>query len=728
MKILGLSAYYHDSAAALLVDGRVAAAAQEERFSRIKHDPSYPRQAIDACLRTAGVRGRDLDAVAFFEKPLVKLGRALDTTMAVAPRGLTRFARAMPSWFTDKLRFEQTLHKQLDFDGPFFYASHHESHAASAFFASPFEDAATLTIDGVGEWTTNAIGHGAGNRLRMLQELRFPHSLGLLYSAFTQYLGFRVNEGEYKVMGLAPYGEPRFVQPILDHLLDLRDDGSYQLNLQAFAFLHAESTIGPRFEAIFGQPARQPDSPLASFHMDVARSIQAVTEEVMLRQARYAKQVTGASKLCLAGGVALNCVGNGRVLREGPFDDLWVQPAAGDAGGALGAALVVWHHVYDAPRSSEAGDTMRGAYLGPKLDADSIPEALQAHNLTSEPLPQPELLRRTAALLAEGKVVGWCQGRMEFGPRALGNRSILADPRRMDMQSRVNQAIKFREGFRPFAPMVLAEHAPRWFDLGGSSPYMLLVTQVAAAQQREVDASITGLDRLQAPRSTIPAVTHVDGSARVQTVDGAHNPRIHGLLTAFHDATGCPVLLNTSFNLRDEPIVATPMHACRTFLASGMDALVLGDHLVLRPEGRPPTGAVPQPTPAPRVVDDAFLRTFGVGGGIILLALAALQTWRGHPAFLVVAVPALALLLPGLIAPRRLERVEGVAARFAHALGAFNGRLLLGLLHLAMITPLGLLRRALAGDPLAPTSTPIQGHWLPIDPASQDSERYRRLF
>jgi carbamoyltransferase len=733
MSILGISAFYHDSAAAIVRDGRVVAAAQEERFTRIKHDPAYPRHAIDAVMRAAGVRAADIELVAFYEKPLTKFDRILDTVMAVAPSGLRRWNDAIPTWFTEKLRLESTVHDQLGYTGRFIYAGHHESHAASAFFTSPFFDAATLTTDGVGEWSTNTIGLGSGRRLELLQELRFPHSLGLLYSAFTQYLGFEVNEGEYKVMGLAPYGEPRFVDLILAHLIDVKPDGSYRLNLEYFDYIYGESTIGPRFIELFGRAARAPADPLESFHMDVARSIQQVTEQVVLAQARHTARVTGARALCMAGGVALNSVANGKLIAAQIFDDVYIQPAAGDAGGAVGAALVGWHHALGRERSVVLPDGMSGSLIGTDFSEDDIAAALAETGLTAERMDEPQLYDAVAARLAAGDVVGWVQGRMEFGPRSLGARSILADPRRLDMQSRVNQKIKFREGFRPFAPAVLEDHAGAWFELDRPSPYMLLVVPVARWQRKPVspeDELREGLDKLWVDRSTIPAVTHVDFSARVQTVAPRANPRFHALLRAFQAQTGCPILLNTSFNLKGEPIVCMPIDACRTFLASGMDTLVLGNHVVRRPPDRAPTGQLP-PRPVFELLrTEAQLRTFGVGGGAILLALASLNAWWGHlgRAALLITISA-ALAVPGSVRPEALRGVEKVFARVGRAIGHVNGRILLTLLYAFVVTPIAALRRALGGDPLVDPRPPIEGgYWRAFSNRPDEPDRYDRMF
>jgi carbamoyltransferase len=592
MRILGLSAFYHDSAAALLEDGAIVAAAQEERFSRRKHDPSFPRGAAAFCLARAG---GPLDAVVFYEKPLLKFERILATSLAVAPRGFRAFAAAMPGWLHEKLWLPSLIEDELARLGaarvPGYFTGHHEAHAASAFFPSPFRRAAILTLDGVGEWTTTALGRGEGNRLELLREQRFPHSLGLLYSAFTYFCGFRVNSGEYKLMGLAPYGEPRFADTIFQQLLDLKADGSFRLNLDCFGFLYGQTMTNVRFAALFGAVPRRPDEPLTRLHCDLARSIQLVTEEIVLRLARTLHADTGEENLCLAGGVALNCVANGRLLREGPFRRIWIQPAAGDAGGALGAALAFHHLHHGAPRQADdEQDAMRGAFLGPEYTDGEIAATLAARGLSAERLEPSALYARLAERLDAGDVVGFFQGRAEFGPRALGARSILADPRSADMQRRLNLKIKFRESFRPFAPVVLAERASEWFDLDVASPYMLLTAPVASARRLPGAASApepachairdkageVWVERLHAGRSTIPAVTHVDCSARVQTVDRLTNPALYAVLSAFAARTGCPVLVNTSFNVRGEPPVCHPREALDGFLATEMDCLALG--------------------------------------------------------------------------------------------------------------------------------------------------------
>ncbi|MEO7724754.1 MAG: carbamoyltransferase [Chthoniobacterales bacterium] len=595
MNILGISSFYHDSAACLVRDGEILVAAQEERFSRIKHDSDFPKQAIAYCLQAAGLTsGSELYLVAFYEKPFAKFDRILSTSLALAPRGLRPFLKAAPTWIKKKIWLKEIIRRELDYQGKIVFPEHHESHAASAFFPSPFEEAAILTIDGVGEWTTSSIGRGSGNRIELLRELRFPHSLGLLYSAFTYYLGFRVNSGEYKVMGLAPYGEPRFRDLILAELIDLKPDGSLRLNLKYFNFLAGLTMTNRRFADLFEGPRRQPEMDLTQRHMDVARSLQAVVEEAMLCMARHAHTLTKSSNLCLAGGVALNCVSNGRILREGPFDKIWIQPAAGDAGGALGAALLAWHQFENKPReiSITGADGQHGSFLGPDYDAG---EFLRTRKITATELPNDDLFGEVARLLAQGHVVGWFQGRAEFGPRALGNRSILADPRIGKMQETLNLKIKFRESFRPFAPSVLRERVADYFELEEASPYMLLVAAVQPALRKNEAVSAARadfLERLKAPRSTIPAVTHVDYSARVQTVSAEENPRFHQLLTEFERQTGCAVLVNTSFNVRGEPPVCTPEDAYRCFMRTGMDYLVLGNFLVAK-AAQPKTATSP---------------------------------------------------------------------------------------------------------------------------------------
>ena len=583
-RILGISAYYHDAAAALAEDGRVTAAAQEERFTRRRHDPDFPASAARWCLESAGLELGDLDAVVFYDKPFLKFERLLETYLACAPRGLPSFVAAMPVWIKEKLLLKTELRRALralpggELARPrLLFSEHHLSHAASAFYPSPFERAAVLCLDGVGEWATTSAWVGAGTRVEPRWELHFPHSLGLLYSAFTYYTGFRVNSGEYKMMGLAPYGEPRYAKLIREHLVDVKPDGTFRLDMRYFGYATALRMTTPRFDALFGGPPRAPDAPVDQRSMDLAASIQQVTDDIVLRLARTLRRETGERALCLAGGVALNCVSNGLLLREGVFDELWIQPAAGDAGGALGAALVAWHEAGGARLpAGPGGDGMGGAYLGPAWTDDEIEAFCRGHGLPYERLEPAALVERTAARLAEGAVVGWMQGRMEFGPRALGNRSILADPRSPAMQRKLNLAIKFRESFRPFAPAVAVEQVAEHFDLGSPSPYMLLVAPVRGFEPQPPGAAPQGLERLQGVRSPLPAVTHVDGSARIQTVDRSTNPLFHALIDAFASKTGVPALVNTSFNVRGEPIVCSPTDAYRCFMATAMDVLVMG--------------------------------------------------------------------------------------------------------------------------------------------------------
>ena len=592
ISILGISAYYHDSAAVLLVDGGIVAAAQEERFTRKKHDAGFPANAIKYCLEEAGLALDDVDHVVFYDKPLLKFERLLETYLTYAPRGFRSFVAAMPIWLKEKLFLKTTLRRELAaLSGiaenelpPLLFSEHHEAHAASAFFPSPFSKAAVLCLDGVGEWATTSVWLGDHNRLTAQWEIDFPHSLGLLYSAFTYYTGFRVNSGEYKLMGLAPYGEPRYVDLMRDELIDLKADGTFRLNMAYCNYTTGLSMTGKRLHKLFGAPPRKPESALSQREMDIARSIQALTEEIVLRLANTVHAETGAEYLCLAGGVALNCVSNGRLLREGPYRDIWIQPAAGDAGGALGAALVTWHHYLDQPRSAGGnGDSMRGAYLGPRYSNAQITACLDAIGAPYKRLDDAELLPEVAALLDDEKVVGWFSGRMEFGPRALGARSIIGDPRSAKMQSAMNLKIKYRESFRPFAPAVLAEKVSDWFTLDRESPYMLIVAPVDPARRRTLTAeqqNQAGLEKLGVPRSEIPAVTHVDYTARIQTVHADTNPRFHELIEHFEARTGCPLLINTSFNVRGEPLVASPEDAYRCFMRTEMDYLVMENILL----------------------------------------------------------------------------------------------------------------------------------------------------
>jgi carbamoyltransferase len=597
-RILGISAFYHDSAAALVVDGRIVAAAQEERFTRIKHDPRFPTLAIRYCLDQAGLKANDLDHVVFYEKPFIKFERLLETYLAFAPRGYNSFRLAIPLWLKEKL-FQKHLLRQslkeidpdIDWERRLLFTDHHQSHAASAFFASPFDEAAVLTLDGVGEWTTTASGFGQGNELDITREIHFPHSIGLLYSAFTYYTGFKVNSGEYKLMGLAPYGEPKYLDEIFDHLVDLKDDGSYRLDLRYFNYCTGLTMTTERFHGLFGGAPRKPEEWLNQRHMDLAASIQKATEEIVLRLARSAARQTGSSNLCLAGGVALNCVANGKILRDGSFKNIWIQPAAGDAGGALGAALAAHHQFNGAPRQANGiTDSMSGSYLGPVYEQADIEARLRKAGGRFTVVNDQDLISSTVQSLVDEKAVGWFQGRMEFGPRALGARSILGDPRSATMQKSLNLRVKYRESFRPFAPAILREDVADWFDLSADSPYMLLVADVVERRRRAMTAkeqALFGIDKLNVSRSEIPAVTHVDYSARVQTVHADTNSRFHTLIAAFKARTGCPVLINTSFNVRGEPIVGTPEDAFRCFMGSDIEVLVIGNCL-LRKEDQDP--------------------------------------------------------------------------------------------------------------------------------------------
>lgn len=604
--ILGLSAFYHDSAAALVVDGRIVAAAQEERFSRVKHDAGFPRRAVEYCLAEGGLAAEDLDHVVFYEKPFLKFERLLETYLATAPLGFRSFLAAIPVWVHEKLRQGAVLREGLGggYRRRLVFTEHHEAHAASAFFPSPFDEAAILTLDGVGEWATAASGRGRGRAIELDRELRFPHSLGLLYSAFTYFAGFKVNGGEYKLMGLAPFGEPRYEGLIREKLVDLKPDGSFRLDLSYFDYCTGLTMTSRRFERLFGGPPRRPESTLTQRECDLAASIQQVAEEVVLRMARDLRARSGLRNLCLAGGVALNCVANGRLLREGPFERLWIQPAAGDAGGALGAALFVWHQLLENERRPLPDDAQSASLLGPACAEAEIERALRAAGAAYRRCAgEDELCAEVARLVAGGKVVAWVQGRMEFGPRALGSRSILGDARDPGMQSMMNLKIKFRESFRPFAPAVLRERASEWFELSDDvdSPYMLLVAGVHRSKRVATQGGGTGLDRVREVRSAIPAVTHVDHSARIQTVDSARQPRLHRLLTAFEALTGCPVMINTSFNVRGEPIVCTAEDAYRCFMATGIDALAIGDYVLLKED---------QPA-ASRPSAEAYLARYG---------------------------------------------------------------------------------------------------------------------
>jgi len=591
MYILGISAFYHDSAACLIQDGKIIAAAQEERFTRKKHDFSFPKNALRYCLEERGLKGSDLDFVAFYDKPFIKFERILETYLAYAPHGIRSFIKAIPLWIKQKLWLKEVIRKELDYKGKMIFPEHHESHAASAFFPSPFQEAAFLTIDGVGEWTTVSYGVGKENTIQILAEIHFPHSLGLLYSAFTYYTGFKVNSGEYKVMGLAPYGEPKYTDRILSELIDLKEDGSFRMNMRYFDYCAGLTMTNRRFEKLFGGPPRKPEAQVTQRDMDLARSVQEVTEEVMLRMVRHINKETGQKNLCLAGGVALNCVGNGRVLREGPFENIWIQPAAGDAGGALGAALFVWYQYLENRRVADnKKDVQQGSYLGPEFENGDIKDYLKSKTIPYTEIGDEEIPEKIADLIADQKVIGWFQGRMEFGPRALGGRSIIGDARSPEMQEKMNLKIKFRESFRPFAPSVIKESVSDFFEMEGESPYMLLVAPVKKEICREMspeEQQRFGLDKLHVVRSTIPAVTHVDYSARVQTVSKDDNPLYYRMIAKYGEKYGCPVIINTSFNVRGEPIVCTPGDAYLCFMRTNMDYLIMGNFLIEKKDQKP---------------------------------------------------------------------------------------------------------------------------------------------
>jgi carbamoyltransferase len=713
MDILGISAFYHDSAAALIRDGSLIAAAQEERFTRIKHDYRFPNHAINYCLQEGKISPSDLGYVAFYDKPFLKFERILESYLNYAPRGIHSFIKAMPLWIKQKIWMKNLIREALPgFDNKILFPEHHRSHAASAFFPSPFHSAAIVTTDGVGEWTTTSVGFGTGNSVTLLEELQFPHSLGMLYSAFTYYTGFRVNSGEYKVMGLAPYGEPKYVQTILDNLIDIKEDGSFQLNLDYFDFPVGLTMTNRNFNRLFGGPPRKPESKLSQKEMDLARSVQEVTELILERMSRHAKIKTGADYLVLAGGVALNCVANGRLLRNELYDDIWVQPAAGDAGGALGAALTVWYEYLENPRAVEDGhDSQQGSYLGPKFSNSEIREFLDKHHIPFYQLSDEEIIKRTAALLSEGKVVGWFQGRMEFGPRALGARSILGDPRFPGMQKKMNLKIKFRESFRPFAPSVLAEAMSEYFRFDRSSPYMLFVAEVAEKKRRAVsrgEQQLSGIDKLNVVRSDIPAVTHVDYSARLQTVDGKTNKRYYDLLKEFASQTGCPVLINTSFNVRGEPIVCTPLDAYKCFMRTEMDYLVLGNYLLYKAEQ---PGSVPVIFSKGESLPGKFVekesagmdkskfkdrrewRKFGIGLSIILVILGTIQWITGRSFFLPVYLTAGIVLASVLLFPVILKPLFILFSYIGFALGWVMTRVILSAFFFFVLTPISLVSR-----------------------------------
>jgi carbamoyltransferase len=745
--ILGISAFYHDAAAALIVDGRIVAAAQQERFSRVKNDSRFPHDAIDYCLSEAGLKPVDLDFVGFYEKPLLKFDRVLETSCDFAPRGFRSFAHAMPSWIKKKLFVSRYLDRALPgFGKRYVFAEHHQSHAASAFFPSPFEEAAILTVDGVGEWATAAFGTGRGRKIELTHEMRFPNSLGLLYSAFTSYCGFRVDSDEYKLMGLAPYGQPRYVDLIMERLLDVRPDGSMRLDQTYFNYCSGLTMTSRRFERLFGGPPRRPGDPIDERHMDLAASIQKVTEEILLRMVRHVRAETGLPNLCLAGGVALNCVANGRIQREASFDEIWIQPAAGDAGGALGVALLIHHQLLDGDRVPKPCDGMQGALLGPEFSEGDIRESLRRIGAKFHEAPTDDAIRTdTARLLTDRKIVGYFQGRMEFGPRALGARSILADARDTRMRDMLNAKIKFRESFRPFAPAVLADAAPDYFEVppGHDSPYMMLTADVIQGQPpAPQDDEPTGLDQLRAVGGPISAVTHIDGSARVQTVDARRHPHFALLLQAYRDETGCPVLVNTSFNVRDEPIVRTPEEAYRCFMSTEMDALVLGRFLLLKEEqpSREPLGNAESRTPAPgaprerlheidREPTSRRLRIFGAGlpaMAAIFSVLAMLLADVRAPLWTLSAIASVVSVVFWSI-PTARRRIYIAWMLVNYPIGWLGALLATAVIYYLVVTPIGLARRLLGSDALDHRGDPLPSYWIPR-PSAQDWSRYLRKF
>lgn len=739
MNILGISAYYHDSAACLLRDGEILAAAQEERFTRRKHDADFPKNAVEFCLREAGITIDDVNYVAFYDKPLLTFERLLETYIDYAPVGIKSFMQAMSVWIKDKLWTRENIARALDYEGKILFTEHHESHAASAFFPSPFDRAAIVTMDGVGEWATTSLGRGQGNELHLLKEIHFPHSLGLLYSAFTYYLGFRVNSGEYKVMGLAPYGEPRYTKQILDELVELYDDGSIRLNMKYFNFPAGLTMTNQNFDRLFGAPAREPESELEQKHLDLARSVQEVTEEAMVRIARYAARETGEKNLCLAGGVALNCVGNGRILRENIFENIWIQPAAGDAGGALGAALSVWHQYLGNPREVREDYQSNGGknyYLGPKFEAGEIKKYLDSVGASYQELPRAELNEAVAAHLADEKVVGWFQGRMEFGPRALGARSILGDARSPKMQSQMNLKIKYRESFRPFAPAILRERVSDYFELKTDSPYMLLVAPVREnlrVSMSEDEQQLFGIEKLNLRRSVIPAVTHIDYSARIQTVRPEDNRAYYDLISAFHDLTGCPVLVNTSFNVRGEPIVCTPADAYRCFRKTEMDFLVLENFLL---DKRAQNGNLPpepsEEKPSPSIDEQVTTKQARKSVLVVAVVLLLIGLWNFYRSRETVAVVftviSLSLAAVGFLIPRAAKLFHVYWMKLAMLLGAVNSRILLTLVFYLMFAPYNLISRLFGRDQLNRRGTKRSTNWTERQATRQTKERFERLF
>lgn len=748
MNILGISAFYHDSAACLVTDGKIISAAQEERFTRKKHDFSFPKNAIDFCLTNSGLCARDLDYISFYDKPFVKFERILETYLAFSPLGIRSFVKAMPLWIKQKLWIKDIISGELNYEGPIFFPEHHESHAASGFYPSPFQEAAFVTIDGVGEWATTSYGVGRNNEIDILAEIHFPHSLGLLYSAFTYYTGFRVNSGEYKVMGLAPYGRPKYKDAILNELIDIKGDGSFKLNMKYFGYCAGLRMTNRRFEKLFGGPARKPESPLTQREMDLARSVQEVVEEAMLGICRRAHEKTGMKNLVLAGGVALNCVGNGRILREGPFDNIWIQPAAGDAGGAVGAALFAWYKCLGNERKADgADDSQRGSYLGPDFSDEQILEFLESNDIPYTRLSEDELCDKVADLLAQENVVGWFHGPMEFGPRALGTRSIIGDARSAKMQETMNLKIKFRESFRPFAPSVLQENVSEYFEIDRASPYMLLVAPVRNEIRRQLTAeqeSRVGLDKLSVVRSDIPAVTHVDYSARIQTVNSQTNPAYHKMIQKFKDRTGCPVIINTSFNVRGEPIVCTPEDAWFCFMGTNMDYLALGNFLLDKTRQKPLESDTARRKDFEsdrekwtltragnrKRSDTKELRSYGIVMAVALGVIGALLLWRGKEHYLAFFAAAAAFLLAGLAAPVALKPVYRAWMALAGLMGWVMTRVILIVAFVVLLTPIGLLLRLCGKDILdVKFKTAGQGsYWKERDSKDAEQRDYEKQF
>ncbi len=698
MKILGISCFYHDSAACIISDGEIIAAVQEERFTRKKHDAGFPINAINYCLKELGVSAKALDFVAFYDKPFIKFERILETALSYAPGGISQFIQAIPIWLKQKLWTSEIIRKELGFNGQILFAEHHESHAASAFYPSPFQEAAFLTIDGVGEWETASFGVGRGNNLDIKQCLRFPNSLGLLYSAFTYYTGFKVNSGEYKLMGLAPYGRPLYKDIILNELVDLKDDGSFRMNMKYFGFCNSVRMTNARFNRLFGSLPRKPEAEITQKFMDIAASIQAVTEEIMLKMALHIHKVTGQDKLCLAGGVALNCVGNGRILREGPFKDIWIQPASGDAGGALGVALIVWHRYLGNNRLADGvKDLQKTSLLGPSYSDDYIESFLKKQNIPYKHLDYKDIVKKVSDLIIAGKIIGWFQGRTEFGPRALGARSIIGDARNSDMQSRMNVRIKHRESFRPFAPTVLKEEASQWFELDRESPYMLLVTCVKDDKRCKVAEDLRGFDKLKIVRSLIPAVTHVDYSARVQTVKKSDNPLYYDMIHSFFEKTSCPVVINTSFNVRGEPLVLTPEDAYKCFMRTEIDYLMLGSFLLEK---------LNQSTIDEDVIwkkgfelcqmdrsklDKIAFKNFGLTIGVVFLIFSGLFFLRQKQGVAVNnLVVSCIFFITGLVLPILLRPIYIIWMQLAFYLSWINTRIILVILFYLIFTPVGL--------------------------------------